>query len=183
MGWRSRPVQPTKFGGVLAILIGLGVAIGGVVAFLSAAGSRHDYELLRDSGQQIRGEVIATRHGRESHYRRTTDHYYLTVRFVHGTGLVAQEIEVPPGPWTRFTMASETSPMQCTVLSDPTRADHFTLREAVDAQIESSSGYSMIALLVGLGIGVAATIFGVITYRSAASVDEADRTASNTAEP
>lgn len=90
----NRAVQPSKLGGVLAILIGISVAVGGIVASVSKAGSRHELELLRDSGQRVRGQVIATRYERESHYRRATDHYWLTVRFVHAAAQVVQDVEI-----------------------------------------------------------------------------------------
>ncbi|MBP9893091.1 MAG: DUF3592 domain-containing protein [Planctomycetes bacterium] len=180
MRWRSGNRQPTKFGGVIAIIVGVAFAIGGIVYAASASGDQHDYEFLRDSGQKLPGEVIATRHEQKKSRRSTTHYYYLTVRYQHAAGIVVKEIEVEDGAYSRFKSASNASPAQCTVLSDPARADHFTLQEAVAEQIDEKGNSTLLALAFGLGIGLIATLSGIFTYKKAVALEHANRFAFST---
>lgn len=179
MRWRSNR-QPTKLGGTIAIIVGIAFAIGGIVFAVNASSEAHDYEFLRDNGQKLPGEVIATRHEQKKSRRSTTHYYYLTVRFKHGVGPIAQEIEVEDGAYNRFRNASAVSPAPCTVLSDPARADHFTVQEAVNEQIDSKGNSTLLALAFGLGIGLIATLSGVYTYKKAVALEHANRFAFST---
>ena len=175
MRWRSSNRPPTKGGGIIAIIVGVIFAIGGLIFAVSASGEQHDYEFLRDSGQKLPGEIIGTRHQEKKSRRSTTHYYYLTVRFQHAAGPIVKELEVEHGAYSRFKSASSFSPAQCTVLSDPARADHFTVQEAVAEQIDSKGNSSLIALLIGLGIGAIAIFSGIFTYKKAVALDHANR--------
>jgi hypothetical protein len=175
MCWRSSNRPPTKGGGIIAIIVGVIFVIGGLIFAVSASGEQHDYEFLRDSGQKLPGEIIGTRHQEKKSRRSTTHYYYLTVRFQHAAGPIVKELEVEHGAYSRFKSASSFSPAQCTVLSDPARADHFTVQEAVAEQIDSKGNSSLIALLIGLGIGAIAIFSGIFTYKKAVALDHANR--------
>ena len=180
MRWRSSNRPPTKLGGVIAIIVGIAFAIGGIVFATTASGEAHDYQFLRDSGQKLPGEVVATRHEQKKSRRSTTHYYYLTVRFKHAVGPIVQEIEVEDGAFNHFKSATAFSPSPCTVLSDPARADHFTVQEAVGEQIDTKGNSSLLALAIGLGVGLIATLSGIFTYKKAVALEHANRFAFTT---
>lgn len=179
MAWSRK--QPTKTGGVIAIVLGVVFAIGGIIVGVTQAGDQHDYEFLRDQGQRLPGKVTATRHEEKRSRRSTTHYYYLTVSFSHPSGQpVLKEIMVEDGAYGYFRNATAMSPVDCTVLADPSRADHFTVQEAVEEQISEKSSSSILSALIGLGLGLVLALSGVWTYKKAAALEHANRFAYTT---
>jgi len=175
MRWRSNR-QPTKTGGVIAIVLGVVFAIGGIIVGITQADDQHDLEFLRDQGQRVQGQVIGTRHEERRSRRSTSHYYYLTVSFRHPSGMpVSKEVMVEDNAYAYFRNASLASPANCTVLADPAQADHFAVQEAIEEQISDKSGGALIAVLVGLGIGLICGVSGVFTFKKAAALEHANR--------
>jgi hypothetical protein len=173
MAWSRK--QPTKTGGVIAIVLGAVFAIGGVILGVTLANDQHDFEFLRDNGQHVQGQIIGTRHEEKRSRRSTSHYYYLTVSFRHPSGQpVSQEVMVEDNAYAYFSGANLGNPLTCTVLADPARADHFAVQEAIDEQIADKSGGALMAVLIGLGFGLILAVSGVFTFKKAAALQAAN---------
>ena len=173
MAWSRR--QPTKVGGVIAMVLGVVFAIGGMILAVTLVNDQHELEHLRDTGQRVPGQVTATRHEEKRSRRSTSHYYYLTVNFTHPSGRrVVQEVQVEDEAYALFGCASFSAPQRCTVIADPTQATHFVVGEAVEEKISSKNTSVLMSVLIGLGIGLICALSGAFTYKKAVGLQAAN---------
>jgi hypothetical protein len=173
MAWSRR--QPTKVGGVIAMVMGVVFAIGGVILSITLVSDQQELEHLRDTGQRVPGKVTATRHEEKRSRRSTSHYYYLTVSFTHPSGQpIVHEVQVEDEAYAFFSRASLGNPQQCTVIADPAQADHFVVGEAVEEQIKSKNDGSVFAALLGVGFGLMCGLAGAFSFRRAAALQAAN---------